>query len=122
MIKSVLFQVAQSGWSLDNLIPNAKNKIAVWGGGLVTLLGVVVLFFAAYKFFKAVTSQQGAGKFAMDGGIALLVGGAMTAGGWVLLNSIANGGNQTIKTLGGEAINFVSNNVDFVTQSIHVLF
>lgn len=122
MIKSVLFQVAQSGWSLDNLIPNAKNKIAVWGGGLVTLLGVVVLFFAAYKFFKAVTSQQGAGKFAMDGGIALLVGGAMTAGGWVLLNSIANGGNQTIKTLGGEAINFISNNVDFVTQSIHVLF
>lgn len=122
MIKSVLFQVAQSGWSLDNLIPNAENKIAVWGGGLVTLLGVVVLFFAAYKFFKAVTSQQGAGKFAMDGGIALLVGGAMTAGGWVLLKSIANGGNQTIKTLGGEAINFVSNNVDFVTQSIHVLF
>lgn len=106
MLNSFLIQNSLAGWSLDKLIPNVGKKLGTWGGGLITAFGVVVLIFAGYKFFKAVTSQQGAGKFAMDGGIALLVGGAMTAGGWTLLNAIAQGGNETVKGL-GQSIHFL---------------
>lgn len=123
MVESV-FTPSFLGWSLDNLLSNGNTQLQKWVAAIITILGVIILGFAAYKFFKAVTSQQGAGKFALDGGIATLVGGAMLFGGWALIKSIGNGGNQTVNTLGGGAIHWITNGgaIDFVTNSLPLFF
>lgn len=113
MGSNILFHVNSLSWSLDNLIPHLGNKFQDWITAFITVLAIVIVGFAAWKFFKAVTSQQGQGKYALDGGIALIVAGALF-GGWSLFKNIAQGGTDTVKTLG--------NVVHFAADNIHLLF
>lgn len=93
-----------AAWTLDGLFKGTAKYAKTAGGALITLLGVLLIIFAAFKMFKAVTGQQQGGGEWLKAIVALLLGGALSVGGWKLLNTMASGGKQTIEKLGQGSI------------------
>ncbi len=97
--------LAPGAWDLVSFFENAKDYVGVAGGAFISLLGLVLLVVAAFfivrKFMGGQSAQQDSWvKIA----VMILIGGALMVGGISLLTSIASGGEQTIKDLGGGVI------------------
>lgn len=89
-------------WDLVSFLTNTKNYANVIGGGLISLLGLIIIIvavvFITKKFFG---NGQGQDKSWIVIVVMIIVGGAFLTGGIVLITNIASGGEQTIKELGG---------------------
>ena len=89
-------------WNLVSLIENAKAYLGVAGGGLVTLIGLLIVIWAvvliAKKFLGGQSSQ---GESWVKIALMIIIGGAILSGGLVLITDIASGGKTTIEELGG---------------------
>ncbi|MFF2053881.1 hypothetical protein ACFVU2_19910 [Leifsonia sp. NPDC058194] len=92
-----------ASWDLISALANSKNYLGLAGGGLVTLLGLAAVVWAAVliikKFFGS--HQNGAGEPWVKIILMIIVGGAMMTGGITLITDIASGGQKTIQDLGG---------------------
>jgi hypothetical protein len=92
-----------AAWDLVEFLSNAKNYGNIIGGGVITLLGLLVVIWAvvliAKKFFAS--AQSGPGESWVKIVLMLVIGGAMLTGGIALFVQIAGGGETTIRELGG---------------------
>lgn len=89
-----------SSWSVTNFLNNATSQIQEWLGALIVLIGFVMVGFGVYQIAKGLISH---GKQQTNWVIAILLlimGGALVAGGFSLVMTIAEGGKQTIEDLG----------------------
>ncbi|WP_181273685.1 hypothetical protein [Brevibacterium oceani] len=92
-----------AAWDIGTFLENAQSTIKGWGGGLLTLLGIVGLIWGGVLLIKKLMANpQTAGQQSGWGTIALLiiVGGALSATGFSLISSIGEGGKTTIEDLG----------------------
>lgn len=103
MLNTVLFTLA--AWDLKSFLQNLQVYVGDVGSILLTLLGLILVIVSGVKIWRNFTSdgQQRQPKWALTL-VGLLVGGAMLATGTSLLIDIAKGGTQTIKDMGGAAI------------------
>ncbi|MFJ3858306.1 hypothetical protein ACIPRL_18925 [Streptomyces sp. NPDC090085] len=96
-----------AAWDLTSFLTNAKSQVQLWGGSVLMLLGVVGLVWGGVLLIKKLMANpQSAGQQQGWGTIALLilVGGALSTGGWSLISTIGSGGQQTITDLGGATV------------------
>ena len=96
-----------AAWDLTSFLENAKVQIQLWGGLLLMLLGAVGLIWGAVLLIKKLMANpQSAGQQQGWGSIALLIliGGAVSTGGWSLVSTVGSGGQQTIEDLGGGTV------------------
>lgn len=89
-----------AAFDVGTFLKNATSTAQGWGGLALTLVGtvgiVVIGIMMLVKFFSNSLQQWGWGKLV----IGLLISGAIAAGGFAFLNSIASGGKKTIEDLG----------------------
>lgn len=95
-------QLPGAEWDLASFFDNAKGYLTIIGGGLISLLGLAVVIWAAVliakKFFGGQNGQQESWFKIIA---MILIGGALMTGGIVLISNIASGGQKTIEDLGG---------------------
>lgn len=95
-------QLPGAEWDLVSFFDNAKVYLNTIGGGLISLLGLAILIWAgvliAKKFFGGQSAQQESWFKIVA---MLLIGGALMWGGIALITTIAQGGEKTVKDLGG---------------------
>lgn len=89
-------------WDLVTFLNSAKNYGEVIGGGLISLLGLIVLIvaavFIAKKFFGNGQREEKSWLMII---VMVIVGGALLTGGIGLIMTIGSGGQKTIEDLGG---------------------
>ncbi|MFK0154243.1 hypothetical protein ACIQVK_19485 [Streptomyces sp. NPDC090493] len=96
-----------AAWDLTSFLQNAKSAIQQWGGLLLMLFGAVGLVWGGVLLMrKLMANPQSAGQQQSYFVIALLilVGGALSTGGWSLISTVGSGGQQTITDLGGGTV------------------
>lgn len=87
-------------WDIGTFLQNATKTIKQWGSYLIILIGVVLIIVAVWQIAKGLISH---GKGQTNWAVAiimLIIGGALMAGGFGLVSTIASGGGQTINELG----------------------
>lgn len=98
---ALIIQNPVAAWDLKSFLENANSYLYSIGGALITLLGLAVVIWAAVliakKFFGSNNGQQDSWFKIVA---MLIVGGALMAGGIVLITAIAQGGKTTIEDLG----------------------
>ncbi|WP_405776259.1 hypothetical protein [Streptomyces sp. NBC_01538] len=110
IFEAVVFSQASlpsAAWDLTSFLENAKSQIQQWGGLLLMLFGAVgMVWGGVLAIKKLMANPQSAGHQQGWVMIALLilVGGALTTGGWSLISMVGSGGQQTITDLGGGTV------------------
>lgn len=89
-----------NAWDWDSFFKNGKNVAKTFIGGFIGILGVILFGFAAVYLFKVASNKQQRGGHVMEAVIALAIGGLMVFGGYSVLNSMAEGGYDTVNKLG----------------------
>lgn len=87
-------------WDIGTFLQNATKTIKQWGSYLIILIGVVLIIVSIWQIAKGLISH---GKGQTNWAVAiimLIIGGALMAGGFGLVSTIASGGGQTINELG----------------------
>lgn len=92
-----------AAWDLVSFFSNAKNYGTIIGGGLLSLVGLIIVVFAGIAIAKKLLG--GANGAQQDSWLKvvlmLVIGGAMMFGGIAMFVNIAEGGKTTIEELGG---------------------
>lgn len=95
--------VASSNWDLTTFLENALSTTKGWISGALMILGLIAVAVAVYRIVAALMSQ-GQKPLNLGQNLALFViGGALLAGGFALLETISQGGTKTIEDLGSGA-------------------
>lgn len=91
-----------TGWDLSNFIKNSTTSIEGWIGGVVTLIGIVCMGIAIWRFASGLWSSGQKQTNYPVAFILLLFGGALYTGGggFKFMQEIASGGKATIDQLG----------------------
>lgn len=89
-------------WDLTTFLNNATAQLKTWGGALICLVGIVMIIVAVVQIARKFIAPQGApGGWAMPI-VCFIIGGALLAGGWSMVASMAKGGQKTLEDLGGK--------------------
>jgi len=111
MVMNLLLEAAvanDSKWSIGSLLINATETLKTWGGAFIILLGVIMIVYSVYQIGTGLISH---GKKQTNWFISLallIVGGAVSAGGWAFVAGIAGGGQATITDLGTMIVPYFS--------------
>lgn len=102
-----------AGWDLTTFLESAKSQIQTWGGALLMLVGVAALVWGGIQLIKKVwgNSQHGQEKSWSSIALLVLIGGALSTGGWNLMQTVGSGGQRTIEDLGGGTVILGVNNL-----------
>lgn len=103
------FANTMSGWSINNFLTNLNKNLNLWGGLLIVVVGLIMVIVAVIKIAKGLMSS-GRGQTNWVLNIVLFfIGGALAfGGGWGLVQSISQGGSDTLNDLGKIAIPFIA--------------
>ena len=91
-------------FDIGNLLTNSATTLKSWGNGLIIVLGVIMMVWAAVKLGQALLSKQQANWAVII--IAFIIGGAFAAAGvgafseGGLFNDLSIGAKDTITDLG----------------------
>jgi hypothetical protein len=89
-------------WDLVSFLENAKDYGTILGGGVVTIIGLIILIAAVVFILKKFLGNgQGPEKSWPVIIIMIVVAGAFLTGGIGLMLNISSGGQKTIEELGG---------------------
>lgn len=101
-LNGIISAMLASKWDLGNFLQNATDTIKTWGGYVVILIGVVMIIVSVYQIAKGLIGHGKQGQptnwFIVIG--LLVVGGALSIGGFTWVSNIAQGGQKTIEDLG----------------------
>lgn len=96
--------ITMAKWDVDSALKNGLLKFKGWGDYLIMILGVILIIYSVYRFYKAVhTDGPQEGKW-LKPILALLFGGLFLFGGFKMMGTIAEGGNDTIKKWGSSGV------------------
>lgn len=87
-------------WDVSTFLTNSQKTLSEWFKGIIFILGAVAIFVAIWQITTGLMSQ---GRKQVNWGLSiilLIVGGALTAGGFGFVKDIAKGGKDTIEDLG----------------------
>lgn len=83
--------------TISGMIDATKGTATNVLGGVITVLGLILLFYGAFTIFKALTSQQGGGATAwMKAALCIVIGGFMLNDGIKTFTNVASTGQDTI--------------------------
>ena len=88
-----------SNWDINSFLTNGKDYGTKIVAGVMALIGVAAIGYAAWMAFKKVTderTQHTWGKALM----ALVLGGVLLFGGWKMVSNLAEGGKNTFDQFG----------------------
>jgi hypothetical protein len=90
-----------TGWSINGFLTNLNSSLFSWGKIIVVILGVIMVLAGLFQIGKGLMSG-GRSQTNWVVAIALFfLGGALAfSGGWGLVQSVAQGGAQTLNDLG----------------------
>jgi uncharacterized membrane protein len=85
--------------AITNIINNAQGQVQTVGGAILSILGAVALIVAGYKIVTGLIShgKKETNWFVVI--ILIIVGGALLASGFGLMQSISNFGEEAINEL-----------------------
>lgn len=96
--------ITMTKWDVDSALKNGLAKFKGWGNYLIMILGVVLIIYSVYRFYKAIhTDGPQEGKWAKPI-LALLFGGLFLFGGFEMMGIISEGGKDTIKKWGSSGV------------------
>lgn len=90
-----------ANWDLRTFLSNATEYISQAGGLLLALLGAAGIVWGGVLLIKKLMSGQQDQTSWAKIIMLVLIGGALFAGGWTLMSTIASGGQTTILDIGG---------------------
>lgn len=91
-----------SAVSIGKMLDATKGTASNVLGGVITVFGLILLFYGAFTIFKALTSQQGGGASAwLKAALCLIVGGFMFSDGIKTFTNVADTGKSTISGIAG---------------------
>lgn len=87
--------LADSTWSVNNLLDNLTEKLRGWGGALMLIIGVVMVIFGIFKIAQGMISH---GKTQVNWvlNILLIVVGALFCVGGTFFSKLTSSANDSI--------------------------
>lgn len=99
MLNNLTLELLPLAWDLGSFFKNAAERAKEWGGAFLVLIGIIAVIVAVYQIVSGLISDRK--QISWLKVIALLfIGGALIAGGWGFVASVADGGSKTINELG----------------------
>ncbi|MDR3360386.1 MAG: hypothetical protein LBO20_07035 [Bifidobacteriaceae bacterium] len=98
-VQSDIIAADGSGWEIGNFFDNAQESVKTIGGGFLGLLGVACLIFSGTFLVQKLVSENSRRSWFTIIAL-LLIGGMLMVGGFVILQDIASGAQETIVELG----------------------
>ncbi len=102
---------ASSGWSLDKLLSGTYNKLLMWVGYIILIVGVILLGIAVFQMLKKFGSGGQGGMSWVTVIIMACVGGALMGGGIKFVYDLTKGAKDTIEDIGDGGKSGVDNNL-----------
>lgn len=99
--QNTLYQLAPAAWDLNSALQNGAKFIKTSGGYLLIAMGLAALVWGGILLLKKLMSGQQNQDSWVKIIMLMIVGGAISTGGFVLIMEIGGGGEKTIKELGG---------------------
>lgn len=96
----LLVEVVPHLWSLEDGLTGARSYGSKIGGIIISIIGLIIVIYAAFLIFKAITGQQGSGGTWAKAAVALVVGGALLFGGFTLFSTVTKDMNKTVESFG----------------------
>ena len=94
------FMLPFDGWSLDQLLSGAYNKMLNWVGYIILIIGVILLGIAVFQLLKKFGSGGQGGMSWVLIIIMACVGGALLGGGINFVYKLTKGTQSTIEDMG----------------------
>lgn len=101
---NALYQLPAAAWDLNSFLKNGANLIKTSGGYLLVAMGLAALVWGGILLLKKLMSGQQNQDSWVKIIMLMIVGGAISTGGFVLIMEIGGGGEGTIKELGKSTI------------------
>ncbi|WP_225549121.1 hypothetical protein [Staphylococcus aureus] len=89
-----------NAWKPEEFLKNGQNIAKTIGGAILGFLGVCAIVWGAICLGRVAFNKQQRGQYVVHALIALVIGGALTFGGYSLFDSMAQGGYDQAKELG----------------------
>ncbi|MFB2114816.1 hypothetical protein ACEY41_12790 [Staphylococcus aureus] len=89
-----------NAWKPEEFLKNGQNIAKTIGGAVLGFLGVCAIVWGAVYLSRVAFSKQQRGQYVVHAIIALVIGGALTFGGYSLFDSMAQGGYDQARELG----------------------
>ena len=87
-------------WSIETFLVNLKDKLKLWGSGIIMILGVVMILAAVVQIAKGFIMGARAQTSWGMAVACLIIGGMLLAGGWGIVGQISTGAGSSLTSLG----------------------
>ena len=94
------FMLPFDGWSLDQLLSGAYDKMLNWVGYIILIIGIILLGIAVFQLLKKFGSGGQGGMSWVLIIIMACVGGALLGGGINFVYKLTKGTQSTIEDMG----------------------
>ena len=99
------FMLPFDGWSLDQFLSGAYDKMLSWVGYIILIVGAILLGIGVFQMLKKFGSGGQGGMSWVLIIIMLCVGGALMGGGISFVYKLTKGTQSTIESMGGAGSN-----------------
>lgn len=97
----MLMRAMMLSWDIGTFLNKGGQTLKQWAGYLIVIFGIAMLVAAVYMLTKGLIGQgKGQPVPWMTILLLIVIGGALLAGGFSFLETVAGGGKKTIEDLG----------------------
>lgn len=108
-LQQLIYTMTSSNWSIEKFLNNLNKNLTLWGGLLVTVIGLVMVIVAVVKIAKGLMSSGRSQTNWVLNIVLFFLGGALAfGGGWTLVADISKGGSDTLNDLGKTVIPYLA--------------
>ena len=93
--------LAPAAWDLASFLTNAASYVKIIGGGALILMGIAALVWGGILLLKKLMGGQQNQDSWVKIILLIIIGGAISVGGFAMVFTIGSGGKKTIEDLGG---------------------
>lgn len=92
---------ATMDWSVNGFLNNLNASLFSWGKVIVVIIGVIMVIVGVFNIAKGLMSGgRGQTNWVLNIALFFLGGALAFSGGWGLVQSVSEGGAQTLNDLG----------------------
>lgn len=95
-----MMEAISMAWTIDEFLSQLGVMMDRWGAALMTVLGLAMIIVGIFKICKGLMSDRAQTNWLMCI-VLLFVGGLLAFNGWSKIQSVAQGGGQTLYEMGG---------------------
>ena len=91
-----------SMFEINTFLETMKNNMQTWGGYITMIIGAIMMIAGVWQVGKGFISKNGQTNWVMAIG-AIVLGGMLLAGSWMLLSSVSDTVSSELAGYGGGA-------------------